>query len=234
MVTMAADNPKSINNAHRNHQEEPKETYITVMNIRSEMRLMPCRPIVLSGPSGGGKSTILNRAMKEYPNSFAFSVSHTTRKPRQGEEHGVHYWFVNADDMQRMIENGEFLEYATFGGNTYGTSKKAVKDVESTGKICVLDIELQGVLNIKKSNLNARFILIRPPSLEILEKRLRDRGTEKEEDIEKRLKHAREDLKASEQNPDLFDLVIVNDDLETAYKQFIAAIEDDLMSISSA
>ncbi|VDK62433.1 unnamed protein product [Cylicostephanus goldi] len=169
--------------------------------------------------------------------------------------------------MQRMIENGEFLEHASFGGNTYGTSKKAVKDVECTGKICVLDIELQGVLSIKKSNLNARFILIRPPSLEILvselilsdlifcealelslgmnaffepffdygyEKRLRDRGTEKEEDIEKRLKHAREDLKASEQNPDLFDLVIINDDLETAYKQFIAAIEDDLMSISSA
>ncbi|XGW24745.1 hypothetical protein V3C99_006308 [Haemonchus contortus] len=194
---------------------------------------MPCRPIVLSGPSGGGKSTILTRAMKEYPNSFAFSVSHTTRKPRNGEEHGVHYWFTEHDEMQRMIANGEFLEHATFGGNTYGTSKKAVNDVEQTGKICVLDIELQGVRNIKNSHFNARFILIRPPTLEILESRLRARGTEKEEDIVKRLKHAREDLAAVEQNPDLFDHVIVNDDLERAYKEFIKVIEEDLMSISN-
>ncbi|XGW24743.1 hypothetical protein V3C99_006308 [Haemonchus contortus] len=186
---------------------------------------MPCRPIVLSGPSGGGKSTILTRAMKEYPNSFAFSVSHTTRKPRNGEEHGVHYWFTEHDEMQRMIANGEFLEHATFGGNTYGTSKKAVNDVEQTGKICVLDIELQGVRNIKNSHFNARFILIRPPTLEILESRLRARGTEKEEDIVKRLKHAREDLAAVEQNPDLFDHVIVNDDLERAYKEFIKICE---------
>ncbi|KHJ96560.1 guanylate kinase domain protein [Oesophagostomum dentatum] len=107
--------------------------------------------------------------MKEYPNSFAFSVSHTTRKPREGEEHGIHYWFVEQDEMQRMIAEGEFLEHATFGGNTYGTSKKSVSDVEKTGKICVLDIELQGVRNVKNhSSLNARFILIRPPSMDVL------------------------------------------------------------------
>ncbi|WKX88055.1 hypothetical protein Q1695_008012 [Nippostrongylus brasiliensis] len=192
--------------------------------------LMPCRPIVLSGPSGGGKSTILSRAMKEYPNSFAFSVSHTTRKPRDGEEHGVHYWFTEREEMQRMIENDEFLEHATFGGNTYGTSKKAVSDVERTGKICVLDIELQGVRNIKNSHLNARYILIRTPTIEVLESRLRSRGTEKEEDIERRLKHAREDLAEVEQNPDLFDHVIINDNFEQAYKEFIAVIEEDLMS----
>ncbi|EYC43194.1 hypothetical protein Y032_0500g2572 [Ancylostoma ceylanicum] len=196
--------------------------------------IMPCRPIVLSGPSGGGKSTILSRAMKDYPNSFAFSVSHTTRKPREGEEHGVHYWFTDHVEMQRMIADGEFLEHATFGGNTYGTSKKAVDDVEKTGKICVLDVELQGVRNIKNTHLKARYVLIRPPTLEVLENRLRSRGTEKEEDIERRLKHAREDLEAVERNPDLFDHVIINDDFETAYRQFIAAIEEDLMSISSS
>ncbi|KAK5985923.1 Guanylate kinase [Trichostrongylus colubriformis] len=135
--------------------------------------------------------------------------------------------------MQRMIANGEFLEYATFGGNTYGTSKKAVNEVVQTGKICVLDIELQGVRNIKNTQLNARYILIRAPTLEILEARLRARGTEKEEDIARRLKHAREDLAAVERDPGLFDLVIVNDDLERAYKEFIHAIEEDLRSISN-
>ncbi|KAK6054893.1 putative guanylate kinase [Cooperia oncophora] len=148
---------------------------------------MPCRPIVLSGPSGGGKSTILSRAMKEYPNSFAFSVSHTTRKPREGEEHGVHYWFTDHEEMQRMIANGEFLEHATF-------RRKYIWHEEA---------------------------------------RLRARGTEKEEDIAKRLKHAREDLAAVEQDPDLFDHIIINDDLERAYKEFIHIIEEDLMSISN-
>ncbi|VDM57643.1 unnamed protein product [Angiostrongylus costaricensis] len=191
---------------------------------------MPHRPIVLSGPSGGGKSTILARAMKDYPNKFAFSVSHTTRKPREGEEHGVHYWFTDHIEFERMIAEGEFLEHATFGGNIYGTSKKAVDDVGQTGKICVLDIELQGVRNIKKTNLNARYILIRAPSLEILESRLRARGTEGEEDIQRRLKHAKEDLETVERDPELFDHVIINSDFERAYKEFIAAIQEDLMS----
>uniref|UniRef100_A0A8R1EAW7 Guanylate kinase-like domain-containing protein n=1 Tax=Caenorhabditis japonica TaxID=281687 RepID=A0A8R1EAW7_CAEJA len=95
---------------------------LTAALLAGVVRRMPCRPIVLSGPSGGGKSTILNRAMKEFPNSFAFSVSHTTRKPRTGEEHGKHYYFTEKERMQEMIRNGEFLEYATFSGNTYGTS----------------------------------------------------------------------------------------------------------------
>ncbi|CAI5438093.1 unnamed protein product [Caenorhabditis angaria] len=192
------------------------------------IRRMPCRPIVLSGPSGGGKSTILSRAMKEYPESFAFSVSHTTRQPREGETHGTHYYFTDKIDMEEMIRRGEFIEYATFGGNTYGTSKKAVEEVEKTGKICVLDIELQGVRNIKQSHLDARYILIRAPSIKLLEERLRARGTETEETLQKRLKHAEEDLIEVEKNPHLFDKVIINDDLERAYNEFIDTIRDDL------
>ncbi|KJH51711.1 guanylate kinase [Dictyocaulus viviparus] len=190
---------------------------------------MRCRPIVLSGPSGGGKSTILARAMSDYPDRFTFSVSHTTRKPRVGEKNGIHYWFIDHTEFQRMIANGEFLEHATFGGNIYGTSKKAVSDVEETGKICVLDVELQGVRNIKKTHLNARYILIRAPTLEILESRLRARGTEGEEDIKRRLKHAKEDLDAVEEDPGLFDHVIINSNLEHAYKEFIDVVADDLL-----
>ncbi|CAI2304245.1 unnamed protein product [Caenorhabditis sp. 36 PRJEB53466] len=184
------------------------------------VRKMPCRPIVLSGPSGGGKSTILTRAMKEYPSSFAFSVSR--------EVHGKHYYFTEKEKMQEMIKNGEFLEFATFSGNTYGTSKKTVEEIENSGRICVLDIELQGVRNIKNSHLDARYILIRAPSIKLLEERLRARGSETEESLQKRLKHAEEDLVAIANNPTLFDQVIVNDDLERAYKEFIDLLREDL------
>lgn len=205
---------------------------LTSVIFNSFVRKMPCRPIVLSGPSGGGKSTILTRAMQEYPNSFAFSVSHTTRQPRAGEEHGKHYYFTEKEKMQEMIKNNEFLEFATFSGNTYGTSKKTVLEIENSGKICVLDIELQGVRNIKNSHLDARYILIRAPSIKLLEERLRARGTETEESLSKRLQHASEDLVEIEKNPTLFDKVIVNDDLERAYKEFVDLLRDDLEKTS--
>ncbi|GMS99034.1 hypothetical protein PENTCL1PPCAC_21209, partial [Pristionchus entomophagus] len=186
------------------------------------------RPVVLSGPSGGGKSTILNRAMEEFKDAFAFSVSHTTRSPREGEQHGVHYWFSSRDEVAKMIENEEFLEHATFGGNTYGTSKKAVSDVLNSGRICVLDVEIQGVRNLKKSLTNAKYVFIRAPSVDELEKRLRARGTETEETLQKRLKHAREDMEEIAKDETLFDHEIVNDDIESAYKQFINALSEDL------
>ncbi|CAJ0578284.1 unnamed protein product, partial [Mesorhabditis spiculigera] len=191
---------------------------------------MPSRPLVLSGPSGGGKSTILTRAMQEFPKSFAFSVSHTTRKPRDGEQHGIHYWFTEREVMEKMVANNEFLEHAQFGGNIYGTSRAQVESIERTGKICVLDIELQGVRNIKNSHLDAKYILIKAPSIKILEERLRARGTETEESLKKRLRHAEEDTRAVEADPSLFDYIIVNDDLESAYRQFINAIKEDIQA----
>ncbi|KAF1770335.1 hypothetical protein GCK72_002153 [Caenorhabditis remanei] len=205
---------------------------LTSVIFNNIVRKMPCRPIVLSGPSGGGKSTILTRAMKEYPKSFAFSVSHTTRQPRAGEEHGKHYFFTEREKMQEMVKNGEFLEHATFSGNLYGTSKRTVLEIENSGKICVLDIELQGVRNIKNSHLDARYILIRAPSIKLLEERLRARGTETEETLKNRLKHAEEDLVEIERDPTLFDKVIVNDDLERAYKEFVDLLREDLEKTS--
>ncbi|KAF8366965.1 guk-1, partial [Pristionchus pacificus] len=202
--------------------------YKTIRRYIVTPAMPAARPVVLSGPSGGGKSTILTRAMQEFEGAFAFSVSHTTRKPREGEEHGVHYWFSTKDEVSKMIDNGEFLEHATFGGNTYGTSKKAVNDVLTSGKICVLDVELQGVRNLKKSLADAKYIFIRAPSLEHLEKRLRARGTETEETLQKRLKHAREDMEEIAKDDKLFDYEIVNDDLESAYKQFVNALREDL------
>uniref|UniRef100_A0A0N4ZFT5 guanylate kinase n=1 Tax=Parastrongyloides trichosuri TaxID=131310 RepID=A0A0N4ZFT5_PARTI len=190
-------------------------------------------PIVISGPSGGGKSTILTRAMKENPDMFGFSVSNTTRKPREGEQHGVHYWFTSREEMEKMIKDGEFIEYATFGSNIYGTSKKAVEDVIKTGKICILDLELQGVRNIKKVGFKAKFILVKAPSIEELEKRLRSRNTETEESLNLRLKHAKEDMEIIDKEPTLFDHIIINDDFETAYKKFMECISDEIKQLKS-
>ncbi|VDK87299.1 unnamed protein product [Litomosoides sigmodontis] len=166
--------------------------------------------------------------METYPNGFAFAISHTTRKPRPGEVDGQNYWFVTEEKFKQMIKDNEFLEYATFGGNMYGTSKKALEDASKVGCICILDVELQGVRSIRKCGLDAKYILIRAPSLEILEQRLRARKTETEESLKKRMKHAEDDLNAVDAEPGLFDFVIINDDFERAYNDFIKAIEEEL------
>lgn len=152
------------------------------------------RPLVICGPSGSGKSSLLKRLMEEYPDTFGFSVSHTTRKPRPGEEHGVHYFYVSREDLEKRMQAGEFIETAVFSGNLYGTSFEAVKQVQSAGKVCVLDIEVEGVKQIKKSHLNALFVFIEPPSIEELERRLRGRQTETEESLRLRLETARQEI----------------------------------------
>ncbi|CEJ00582.1 Putative Guanylate kinase [Rhizopus microsporus] len=178
---------------------------------------------VISGPSGSGKSTLLKKLFAEYPSTFGFSVSHTTRKPRPGEVDGKDYHFVEKEDMIKEIEDGKFIESATFSGNMYGTSIKAVEDVVAQGKVCVLDIDMQGVKSVKKTSLNPKYIFIRPPSFDILEQRLRGRGTEKEEAIMARLNAAREELEYGA-TPGAYDHVIVNDDLDTAYDSLKKAI----------
>lgn len=188
------------------------------------------RPVVFSGPSGAGKSTLLKKLMKEYENVFGFSVSHTTRSPRQGEENGRDYHYVTRDAMQAAIDNDEFIESAEFSGNLYGTSKAAVRAVQTKNLICILDIDMQGVKNIKKTDLNPVYISIQPPSMEILEKRLRDRKTESEENLQKRLRAARMDMEFSKE-PGIFDFVIVNDKLEEAYEKLKQALLEEINKV---
>uniref|UniRef100_A0A3P9PPQ8 Guanylate kinase n=1 Tax=Poecilia reticulata TaxID=8081 RepID=A0A3P9PPQ8_POERE len=183
------------------------------------------RPVVLSGPSGAGKSTLLKRLMKDHEGVFGFSVSHTTRNPRPGEEDGKDYHFTTREAMQEGIDNGEFIENAEFSGNMYGTSKAAVEDVRAKNLICILDVDIQGVKRIKETDLDPIYISIQPPSMEILEKRLRDRQTETEESLEKRLEAARIDMELSKE-PGVFDIVIINDDLEKAYEELKEILDE--------
>lgn len=179
------------------------------------------RPIVVSGPSGSGKSTLLKRLFDAYPDRFGFSVSHTTRQPRNGEQDGVDYNFVTKDDFKKLVDENGFIEHAQFGSNLYGTSVQAVKNVAEKGRTCILDIEMEGVKQVKKTDLNARFLFLQPPSVEVLEKRLRGRGTDKEEAILERLKQADKEIEYSK-TPGVHDQIIVNDDLEKAWAEFKA------------
>lgn len=177
------------------------------------------RPVVVCGPSGSGKSTLLNRLFEEFPNTFGFSVSHTTRKPRPREEDGVHYNFVTREEMEKAIAMGEFIESAVFGGNMYGTSKEAVRKVQNAGKVCILDIEPQGVEQVKKTDLNPILIFNNPPSVEALEQRLRKRNTETEETLKKRLEASTSEI-AYGLTPGNFEKIIHNIDIDQAYQEF--------------
>ncbi|XP_053091875.1 guanylate kinase 1b isoform X1 [Pangasianodon hypophthalmus] len=217
------------------------------------------RPVVLSGPSGAGKSTLLKRLMQEYEGVFGFSVSHTTRNPRPGEENGKglnclpmllgatllpvadvlssvsseDYHFTTREKMQEGINNGDFIENAVFSGNMYGTSKSAIEDVQAQNLICILDVDLQGVKKIKQTDLNPIYISIQPPSIEILEQRLRDRQTETEESLQKRLEAARIDMELSKE-PGIFDIVIINDDQDKAYEKLKSALIEEIQKVQDA
>ncbi|KAL2121085.1 hypothetical protein VTJ04DRAFT_5112 [Mycothermus thermophilus] len=175
------------------------------------------RPIVISGPSGVGKGTLYNLLFQRHPDTFTLSVSHTTRKPRPGEQDGVHYHFVTKEQFLELKAQDGFIESAQFGDNFYGTSKATIEEQRAKGKTTILDIEVEGVKQIQASKFPARFVFIAPPSEEELEKRLRGRGTESEDSIQKRLKQAKVELEYSKTG--IHDRIIVNDDLEKAYKE---------------
>ncbi|KAL8983061.1 MAG: hypothetical protein Q9205_002591 [Flavoplaca limonia] len=176
------------------------------------------RPVVISGPSGTGKSTILKRLFAAHPNTFGFSVSHTTRAPRSGERDGIEYNFTTKESFLKLVDEGGFIEHAQFGGNHYGTSVKAVEDVAEKGRICVLDIEMEGVKQVKRTELNARFLFLSPPSVQVLEQRLRGRGTENEDSLRKRLDQAAKEMAFSKEEG-VHDKIVINDELEKAYKE---------------
>merc|ERR1712001_295789 len=193
--------------------------YRRFFSSSQSLRKMVARPLVLCGPSGVGKSTIVERLKKRFPDAFALSVSHTTRQPREGEEHGVNYFFTDRENMTKAIENGDFIETAEFSGNMYGTSKSAVETVSASGKICILDIDMQGVKQIKKTNLNPLYVFIHPPSVDDLEKRLRGRGTETEESLQRRLAAAKAEMEYG--TLENFNKVVINDDIDKVEEELV-------------
>jgi guanylate kinase len=172
------------------------------------------RPVVFVGPSGIGKNTIITHLMELYPGRFAFSVSHTTRAPREGEVDGVNYHFVTREKFEQDAANKKFLEHAEVHGNYYGTSFEAIRAVERSGKTCVIDVNIDGAIAVAKSRLKPFIIFLRPESIPALERRLRARGTESEESIRKRMATATEEMKRFEENKSIWNLVIVNDRMD--------------------
>ncbi len=175
--------------------------------------------IVLSGPSGAGKGTLKNEYMKRH-NNAVFSVSMTTRPPRPGEIEGTDYYFTNQAAFQSILANDGFLEWAQVHGEYYGTPKQFALNTLAENKDIVLDIDVQGALQVKKSYPQALMIFIIPPSVEILEQRLRKRGTETEEKIQRRLSNAKKELSLMNQ----YDYVVINTTIEEAYQRLNAII----------
>ncbi|CAG9461794.1 unnamed protein product [Pedinophyceae sp. YPF-701] len=173
--------------------------------------------LVVCGPSGVGKGTLINKLTEGHTDKFGFSVSHTTRAPRPGEQNGKHYWFAQKEAMQKEIDEGKFIEHAHVHDNIYGTSVAAVDTVLAAGKCCILDIDVQGARLVRKSDVRSMFVFVAPPSFEELEKRLRGRGTETEDKVQVRLRNAKTEMDAVDE-PGLFDYVLVNDDLVEAAK----------------
>ncbi len=167
---------------------------------------------ILSAPSGAGKTTILKRVMREISH-LAFSVSHTTRSPREGEENGVDYFFVSVDEFQTMQQQDLFLEWAEVHGNYYGTSRPSVLEQLKLGQDIILDIDIQGAAIIARDkSVQAVTVFVAPPSLAELENRLRGRGTDSNETIELRLKNAAKEMGAAGD----YDYLVINDTLEDA------------------
>ena len=170
---------------------------------------------VFSGPSGVGKGTLKAKLFEEFADRIAYSVSATTRGPREGEVDGKDYFFISRQEFERRVKNNEFLEHAEFAGNCYGTPRAYVEKLLDSGMNVVLEIDVQGALQVMKSMPECVSVFILPPSFEELEHRLRGRGTETEEKIRERLETAKRELPYAPQ----YDYQIVNGgDIETAYQ----------------
>ena len=172
------------------------------------------RLLVVSGPSGSGKSSIVRELIERL--GIEFSVSATTRLPRPGERHGVHYNFISRRDFEKMIENDELLEWAIYNNRYYGTPQALIEETLADQRDILLEIEIQGARQVRERKPEAIMYFIAPPSLEELERRLRRRGDTSDEDIEDRLEIAKSEMAEA---PDLFDHIVVNDNLDQAISE---------------
>ena len=175
------------------------------------------KTFIISGPSGGGKSTVLKELFRGRDDLY-FSISATTREPREGEVNGVHYHFIDVDRFQKLIDEDAFLEYAEYVGNFYGTPKKFVDEAMEQGKDVVLDIEVQGALQVHTKRPDTIRIFIAPPSWEELERRLVGRGTDSRDKINKRLVRAKVEF----QTANTYDYFVINDTVEQAVREINA------------
>lgn len=169
---------------------------------------------VISGSSGVGKGTVIKEFLNKH-DDFKLSISCTTRKMREGEKEGFNYFFLTKEDFEKSVNNGDFLEWAEFSGNFYGTKKSFIENCLKNGDKIILEIDTKGALNVKKLMPDAVLIFILPPSLEELEARLRGRHTETEDAIQKRLASIRLEI----ENSEFFDHKIVNDKVENAVEK---------------
>jgi guanylate kinase len=175
--------------------------------------------IIVSAPSGAGKTTLVNRVL-ERMGQVVSSVSYTARAPRAGEAQGVDYHFITRVEFEAMIARGEFLEWAEVHGNLYGTSRRCVEELRATGADVILTIDIQGAANARRAFPEAVSVFILPPSYEALVKRLETRGANQGDDLQMRLRNAKRELEEYRH----FDYLVVNDDLEEATRELSAVL----------
>ena len=179
--------------------------------------------VVISGFSGVGKGTLVRRLMERYKEQYALSISATTRDPREGEQDGREYFFRKKEEFEKLIENDELLEYASYCGNYYGTPKAYVEEQLAAGKDVMLEIEIQGALKVKEKFPDTVLMFVTPPSAEELKKRLVGRGTEEMSVIESRLSRAVEEAQGIE----AYDYLVVNDDLDECVEEVHSIIRNE-------
>lgn len=184
------------------------------------------RLVIISGPSGSGKDTILKKALEQLP-KIKFSISSITRPMREGEVEGEKYNFISKERFEDMIKNDMLLEYNNYVGNYYGTPKAPVEEVIKNGGEIILEIDVNGQRNVKEKIDSALSIFIMPPSVEVLKARLIGRGTDSEEVIEKRMQTALYEIECAKN----YDFIVINDDLDRAVEDFVTIIKADRMNI---